>query len=156
MRRAQMEIMGLAIIIILVMLGLLFAVQWLLKSPATKQTQTAKEAEFIGNFLSALPGTTTDCNKRNVGELLRDCALTQGATKCGAQTSCEYAHDIIEDIIKATLEKWNYKYYFQITGASSVETIKFGKACAGAREKKEHPLPVTPGFNIKLSLEICG
>lgn len=156
-KRGQMEIMGLAIIVILISIGLLFAVQWMLKAPS-KKVQTAKESVFAANYLSALLGTTTECNKRTVRDLLQDCALTQGATKCAEQTSCEYAHDIMEKIFDSTLEKWNYDYYFFVTGSAiEQESLKFGKGpCKGARERKEHPLPVTPEFEIKLTLDICG
>ncbi|MEM4246721.1 MAG: hypothetical protein QXR48_00505 [Candidatus Woesearchaeota archaeon] len=154
--KGQMEIMGLAIIIILVMLGLLFTVTWLLKSPATKPVQKAKESVLAANFLSTMLGTTTECNKRTVAELLRDCALTQGATKCGALTSCEYVHNVIEDILNSTMNVWRKDYYFHMTGSSSVESIKFGRECKGEKEGKIAPLPVSPRFEIKLYLDICG
>lgn len=155
-KRGQMEIMGLAIIVILISIGLLFAVQWMLKAPS-KKVETAKESVFAANYLSALLGTTTECNKRTVRDLLQDCALTQGATKCAEQTSCEYAHDIMGKIFNSTLEKWNYDYYFFVTGSAiEQESLKFGNVCKGARERKEHPLPVTPEFEIKLTLDICG
>ncbi len=154
--KGQMEIMGLAIIIILVMLSLLFTVTWLLKAPATKPVQKAKESVLAANFLSTMLGTTTECNKRTVAELLRDCALTQGATKCEALTSCEYAHNAIENIFNSTFKVWKKDYYFHMTGSLSVEGIKFGKECKGEKEGKISPLPVSPGFEIKLYLDICG
>ena len=157
--RAQMEIMGLAIIVILVSLGLLFAVRWMLKAPSA-EPQRAEESVLAANFLSTLLGTTTECNKRTVRDLLQDCALTQGATKCktqsGEQYSCDYARDIIQMLLSETFDKWKLDYYFSMSGnAPQIEDIKFGSPCPGAREKKEHPLPVTPAFEIKLSLEIC-
>ena len=151
-----MEIMGLTIIMILVMLGLLFTVTWLLKSPATKPTQQAKESVLAANFLSTMLATTTECNMRTVGELLRDCALTQGATKCGELTSCEYVKNVIDQMFNSTLKVWKKEYYFHMTGSSAVETMSFGKACKGAKEGKIAPLPVSPRFEIKLYLDICG
>jgi hypothetical protein len=158
-KRSQMEIMGLAIIIILVSLAMLFAVTWML-NPKASQTQKAKESVVAANFLSAMLGTTTDCNKRTVGDLLRDCALTQGASKCEAQTSCEYANDVIGRLFNATLNTWNRDYYFHMTGAPSVEKMTFaGKnkgPCKGAKEGKSQPFSVTPSFEISIALEICS
>ena len=161
MRRAkngQMEIMGLAIIVILVSLGVLFAVQFMLKAPPT-QVQRAKESVLAANFLNTMLGTTdTECNKRTVRELLQDCALTGGTTHCpGGKTSCEEASGIMSMLFERTFKEWKYQYYFAMTGATSVDNpaLKFGKACAGEREQKIHPLPVRPGFEISLKLEIC-
>ncbi|MEM2915897.1 MAG: hypothetical protein QXT19_00860 [Candidatus Woesearchaeota archaeon] len=153
--KGQMEIMGLAIIIILVSLGLLFAVRWMLKPPVV-EPQRVEESVLAANFLSTMLGTTTECNKRTVRDLLQDCALTQGVTKCGGLSSCDYAKKIIEIMLAETFGKWKLNYYFSIRGnAPVIEGIKFGSPCPGAREKKEHPLPVTPTFEIVISLEIC-
>ncbi len=153
--RAQMEIMGLAIIIILVSLGLLFAVRWMLKAPSA-EPQRAEESVLAANFLSTLLGTTTECNKRSVRDLLQDCALTQGATKCEGQSSCDYARNIIKTLLSETFDKWKLDYYFSMSGnMPQIADIKFGSPCPGAREKKGYPLVVTSGFDITISLEIC-
>jgi len=154
-RKGQMEIMGLAIIVILVALGLMFAVQWMLQAPATKQVQRAKESVLAANFLNTMLGTTTECNKRTIRDLLMDCALTQGATKCGGATACEYADGIMQRLFRDTFEEWNLQYHFTMQGASSVAEMEFGDTCTGELEKKVHPLPVKPGFEISLTLEIC-
>jgi hypothetical protein len=154
-RKGQMEIMGLAIIVILVALGLMFAVQWMLQQPSTKQVQRAEEATLAANFLNTMLGTTTECNKRTMRELLMDCALTQGATKCGGASACEYAEGILAQLFRDTFEEWSLRYYFTMQGASSVAEMEFGEPCAGELEEKVHPLPVKPGFEILLSLEIC-
>ncbi len=153
--RGQMEIMGLAIIIILVSLGLLFAVQWMLKAPK-EQVQRAKESVLAANFMNTMLGITTDCNDRTVRELLQDCALTGGITKCGEQTSCAFVQDILQRLFDATFKRWNTKYHFAMSGATHVEQLNFNtQPCPGEREQKKHPLPVLPGFEITLSLEIC-
>jgi len=155
-KRAQMEIMGLAIIMILVALGLLFAVQWMTKSPK-QQVQRAKESVLAANFLNTMLSTTTDCNKRTVRELLQDCALTSGITKCpDGKDSCTESHDIMAQLFDQTFKQWNLKYHFAMKGATPIEQLDFGTApCPGEREQKIHPLPVSPGFEISLTLEIC-
>lgn len=154
-KKAQMEIMGLAIIVILVALGLLFAVQWMLKQPPTKQVQRAKESVLAANFLNTMLGTTTACNDRTMRDLLMDCALTQGATPCGDASACAYAESILPQLFKNTFEAWNMQYHFSMQGAGSVSQMEFGKPCVGELEKKVQPLPVKPGFEISLALEIC-
>lgn len=155
-RKGQMEIMGLAIIVILIALGLLFAVQWMTKAPK-QQVQRAKESVLAANFLNTMLSTTTECNKRTVRELLQDCALTQGITKCpDGKDSCAEAHGIMAALFEQTFTQWNLKHHFTMTGPTSIEQLDFGTTpCPAEREQKIHPLPVSPGFEISLSLEIC-
>lgn len=148
--------MGLAIIVILVSIALLFTLQWVLKSPSVEPVSRAKESVLAANFLNTMLGTTTDCNGREVRELLRNCALTGGVTKCGAKDSCEYSEEIIKELFEKTFDKWNFDYHFDMTGSTYVSNLNFGTiACTGAREQKAHFLPVQPGFEITLTLEIC-
>jgi hypothetical protein len=151
-----MEIMGLAIIVILISLGLLFAVQWMLKAPQ-QQVQRAKESVLAANFLNTMLGTTTDCNQRTIRELLQDCALTGGVAVCpDGRTSCAKAHAVIGSLFEHTFKEWRLQHHFAMQGATPVEQLDFGtQPCPGAREQKSHPLPVRPGFEIKLLLEIC-
>jgi len=154
-RKSQMEIMGLAIIMILVGLGLLFAVQFVLK-PSQDTTARVKESVLAANFLNTILSTNTPCLQRNIKELLQDCALTGGIIEC-PERSCEYAGQQIKQILENTLEVWRKDYKFSITGAPEVSKITFAKGkCTGDKEAKEHPVPIKPGFNIVLRLEICA
>ena len=156
-KRSQMEIMGLVIIVILVAIGMLFAIQFLMKKPVGKETTAVKESTLAANFLNTMLSTTTDCFGRNMRELLQDCALTGGATNCFGMSSCDYAADQLDVMLNTTLGKWNKEYYFSITGAPDVERISFGEECTTCeREAKIHPVPVRPGFEISLRLEIYG
>lgn len=154
-KRSQMEIMGLAIIVILVSIGMLFALMWMLQAPATKPVQRAKESVLIANFLNTAAGVTTECNQRTVRELLRDCALTGGVTTCLGQSSCDYVNSILETMFNETLDAWGYDYYFTVEGTGRTSAINFGEPCPGERERKSAPLPVQPGFEISLVLELC-
>jgi len=155
MAKAQMEIMGLAIVIILVGLGMLFAVQWMLKKPGISPAEAVKESTLAANFLNTMLSTSTDCYDRSVRGLLQDCALTGGRLDCFGQPSCEYVKDIINQMKDGSLDKWQKDYYFSISGSVDVEAIKFGEACKGEYESKRHPVPVRPGFEIVLKLDIC-
>jgi hypothetical protein len=154
--RGQMEIMGLAIIVILITIGLLFALIWMAKTPPA-QLQRAKESVLAANFLNTMLGTTvTDCNDRTTSELLQDCALTGGINKCGEATSCERANEAIRQMLDATLKKWGLKYNLAITGMPVLEQMSFGtEPCKGEREEKTTPLPVEIGLRASLTLQIC-
>jgi hypothetical protein len=151
-----MEIMGLAIIVILVTIGLLFALIWMTKTPPA-QVQRAKESVLAANFLNTLLGTAVpDCYDRTIGELLQDCALTNGINKCGDLTSCGQAQKTTQELLDGTLKKWGLDYHFTVRGTPSVEELSFStQPCKGEREEKTTPLPVEIGLRINLTLQIC-
>jgi len=153
---AQMEIMGLAIVVILIGLGMLFAVTFVLKKPAGDTAARVKESTLAANFLNTLLSTNTPCQERTVKELLQDCALTGGIVECPGGKSCEFAQSQIKQILDDTLLAWRKSYRFSVNGSPEVEKISFsGGKCRTDREAKVHPVPVRPGFDITLRLEIC-
>ncbi len=156
-RKSQMEIMGLVIIVILVGLGLLFAVQLVLKkTPTSDQNNRIKESTLAAHFLNTLLSTTTSCQKRSVKELLQDCALARVVTCETGETSCAYAQSTIKSILDTTLHEWRKSYVFSIKGSSEVEKIVLSEGtCLKNKEVKLHPVPVKPGFDIVLKIELC-
>lgn len=156
MKKSQMEIMGLAIIIILLSIGMLFAVKFMLKKPSVDTIKTAKESALAANVLNVLLNTNTPCAHRTIKELLQDCARTGGVIDCGTTKSCTFAKEQITTILDATFQQRNKAYQFSITGAPETQKISATNGqCTNDKEAKQHPLPVTPGFDITLKLELC-
>lgn len=154
--KSQMEIMGLVIIVILVGLALLFAVQFVLTKPKTDPTQQIKESTLAAHFLNTLLSTTTHCQKRSIRELLQDCALARDVACSVGTNSCTYAYDSIKIVLDTTLLEWHKSYLFSIKGSPEVEKITFSNGnCPKEKEVKTHPVPVKPGFDIVLKLELC-
>ncbi|MBI4140580.1 hypothetical protein HY485_01950 [Candidatus Woesearchaeota archaeon] len=154
--KAQMEIMGLAIIILLIGIGLLFALQYALKPTPT--VQKTKESILAANLLTTLLNTNTECHKRMIKELLQDTALGRPIDCPG--TPHDFAKAKISFILDNSLKKWNKRYDFSIEGSDATKDItssstQRGKACTGERESKTHLLTITPGFDISLKLDIC-
>ncbi len=156
-----MEIFGLVIIVILLAMGLLFAVVILTKAP-TREVERVKESVQAANFLNTMMGTTSiGCGKRTVRELLQDCATANaewvGASTCetGGST-CELAQKMITRMLNETLGKWGKNYRFFITGTEAAEKIKAESGpCTGEREGSTRPEKVRPGLDITLTLQIC-
>lgn len=159
-KRAQMEIMGLAIIVLLIGIGLLFALQYSLKKPTTT-VQKTKESILAANLLTTLLNTNTECNNRMIKELLQDCVLGR-PIDCGEPTPkpCDFVKAKTQFILQKTLKQWNKKYDFKIEGSDATKDItssstQKAKACKGERESKTHLLTITAGFDISLKLDIC-
>jgi|SRR3989338_6568853 len=156
-KKSQMEIVGLALIVVLVGLVLLFAVQYTFKKP--QQTiQKAKEKTTAENFLSAMLKTNTLCQKRTIGELIQDCALARMMDCGNSQDSCLNAKTTIQYLLENTIKKWNKQYRFIIDGAENTNSLHFESsttACKGEKASATRPFTITAGFDVTIKLDIC-
>lgn len=157
-RKGQMEILGIAIVIILVLTGFLFAIQWMAKPSRVEEVHRAKESVLAANFINTLLGTSTDCGSRPLRDVLQDCALTGGAEQCpDGKNSCDYAQVFIKDMLDKTFGVRKLRHHFFMTGTANVERLQFGTTpCPGEREQKTHAVPLgVGGLAINIALEIC-
>lgn len=164
MSRGQMEIFGLVMIVILVSLGLLFAVVVLTKAPSQQVTKL-KESLQAANVLHAAMGTTAQgCGGRTVRELVQDCSLASvvggrviGASTCAdGQNTCQKADSIITQLLERSLGDWGKTYEFFIVGTDTASTINSSNGvCSGVREGTIRPEKVRPGLDVNLTLYVC-
>ena len=156
LNKAQMEIFGLVIIVILISIGLLFAIVILTKEPS-REVQRVKESVQAANFLNTIVWTTSlGCGKRTVKGLLQDCSLTNSFCDDGLTHTCDLAHEMIVTMLDTTLGEWGKNYKFYINGTQNVEHITAeAGTCKGEREGHTKTEKVTPGLDIELTLFIC-
>jgi len=112
--KAQMEIMGLVLIVILIAIAMLFTLQFvILKQPtAIKKTYTRST---LTNMVDAILNTNTECREINFRSLLQDCASSFEGSRinCFGSDSCEYVEDELNKIFDNTLRKWNIAFVIQ-------------------------------------------
>lgn len=170
-RHGQFEIMGLAIIVILVTLGMLFALSTLGGQEPSIQ-QTFEQKRLAVDFLKASLDTQAPaCGKATLRELFQDCAQAR-TIRCiketGAeQNSCQFLKAAYKTLFDQTLETYKQRYFFKVEGPCIGEAsgqlcdITQGniasppQPCPGEREISIQPLPTRIG-TITLTLEICG
>jgi len=171
--KAQTEIFGLIVIVLLVTVGLLFAVGFLVKKPPATLKQDYQSSEVGYNTLAAIlgtnivdvqAGTPTFCHQLTVTELIQDCAENNPSYQlsCGASASPELSCEYIEKLIngtffRETLDKWHYKY--QLTIKSSVPSaptvIKVLKNAECTERKRITYIVPSKIGDLEIYLDLC-
>lgn len=156
-RKAQTEVMGLAIIVIIAIAGILFAANF-----AQSKKEASYKEEFTGTYLAynaayVFLGTTSrDCGKLAMSELLQDCAHNNAGLRitCGALDSCDYAEQEAKEIFGKTLGEWNTGYEFTVYSGNT-KIFSVGKGCIGSN-KKSKQFPINSGEDaLIVSMAIC-
>lgn len=161
-KKSQMEIMGLAIIIILITLGVLFVVQFVVLREPSDIKKTFTETQMAANMLNSILKTTSkDCYDSTIVQLLKDCAehsqSPSGLVRCeNDASSCEYANSTIDYIFNKTLVVWgNRSFYFKsYVGASDI-ILEKGRLCTGEVESKQSFISTDAGI-LTIRLDLCS
>lgn len=151
----QMEIMGLVIIMILIMIGVLFAIYFVFQKPSSDLATSFKESQLTANMLNTMLGVTTDCHDASMTQLLQDCAATASIRCPNNLNSCRYADVILGTIFNKTLTAWKRTFHFSISGSAGVASLEQGSECRGEFESKSRPIPISGGGTIVLKLNLC-
>jgi hypothetical protein len=92
-KKSQFEILGLAIVIILITLGILFVIRFVVLKEPSKLRYDYTRTEMASNMLNTLLRTDTDCKRKSMTELFQDCA-SYNRIECEydgiPMNSCEY------------------------------------------------------------------
>lgn len=173
-RKAQMEIVGLVVIVILITLGMLFFAMFAVKESPQKKVFTRKG--LAASTMTALMKTTVsepDCSENIVKlqmekDVLDDCAkhfrYETSYYTCKGMHSCNYFRLMAEDLLNQTLGGWNKNYELQVwlnnPDGEDEEIILPRIAAGGGCEKKERdtsrPFPLsTDAGTVNSILYLC-
>jgi hypothetical protein len=123
-----MEIIGLAIILILVVVGLLFFAYSNQRKVDPKQDLI--DTQMSQSMLNAMMQSTTDCGP-DLFRTLQDCYGKNDL--CGGD-SCGYAESKIAEIMEGTLNKWKKPYMFYAE-ADGERMLELSEECSDLSEK---------------------
>ena len=126
-KKAQMEMVGLVIIVIMLTLGMLFFAIFTFKEETEKKVFTREELAY--STISAIVKTTVESGvcegnfRPNIGqELLEDCVHNYinspdgySLYRCDNSHSCIFLEKTIGDLLTITLGEWNKRYQFRST-----------------------------------------
>src|SRR3989338_4849554 len=181
-RKSQMEIMGLAVIVILLTLGSLFVIQFVVLKPQSEIKKTFTQTQTAANTLTALLRTSTGCKGTTIIGLLDDCAKhpssdtnnricclnSDSADPCvseppppgktvNGKDSCAKASELIEDILKNSLQNYGISNYeFRIINEDyyqPIDPIRAGE-CLQSKESKQAYFRTSAGV-VTIYLDVC-
>src|SRR3989344_1166818 len=176
-RKAQMEMIGLVVIVILITIGILFMAQFALKETPTKKIFTRKG--LATSTMSTIMKTTivneSGCffveeAPQLEGRILDDCAANRELPdsyfnyRCRGMDSCKFMGQFIAERLNETLNSWNKNYQFNsylIRGTEKVDLITpISSSRGGCPPTKDRdtssPYPLnTPSGLVESILYIC-
>jgi len=149
-RRAQMETIGITIIVVLVLIGVMFGLQFVLKGEPSDVGKIYRQSNLAANFLSALAGTTP----YQYDEL----TFTQYVQKCAEEEpiigpNCGKTSIAAADVLTATFGSWQNYYFTLKKGTTDMITPK-GNICSGDIDSKSYPIPTRAG-TVTMKLDLC-
>jgi len=160
--KAQMEMMGLAVIVILLTLGMFFVVKFTLLKEPSDQVQTFQQRQIASGFLSTLLTSNAGCGGTSTfARLVEEIPNEFSLLNCQNTDLEDYFGDSVTIILGKTLDVWNFKYeffvLFPLGVPDYVEDIKINNECDETllqAESKTFPIPSDYGI-IRVGLKIC-
>lgn len=155
MKRAQMEILGLAIVVVLILVATIFVVRFLVLKSPTDYRKGFISSELASNMLNTfLKVSSKDCSHLTMTELLQDCAQGKSIVCDNGEDSCKFAELTAKKIFEATFDKWNMNYEFLAYTDANSPLIKLGKRCKVEKRSKLFPIP-TNIATMYTKLDVC-
>ncbi|MBI2666155.1 hypothetical protein HYX13_00935 [Candidatus Woesearchaeota archaeon] len=151
-KKAQMEIIGLVVVVILITLGLLFLAIFALRNDEGKKVEVLKglATSTMGALMKSSVSPQEGCaggavtlkDQPHLGEdILEDCAVyfeeygeeenVDGYSDyhCASVHSCNFFQDTAEKLLASTLGEWQYQYEFHALLLQSEDCKTFPSRC---------------------------
>jgi hypothetical protein len=155
-KKAQTEIIGIAIIVLLLVIGLFFMIGQRLK-PKDSQKGSFVDPKLAQSFLNSLMKTKTAQNVI-VSDIIKDC-FSNRKDLCGSSKNCcEYAEETMKNALEATLLKQERSYRLTVEkkGADKLIADIATEGCGDFSEKEQpgfYYIPPPPPIIVRL--DIC-
>jgi len=161
MKKSQMEIMGLVMIVILLSLVILVVLQFIIRQPASTVKEEYYHSQLATNTLNALLRTTSEsCKGYDMTGLFKDCVENYDNNNLiiceDGKNSCSYVEGAVKTILEGSLGALNKKHNLTVANSRGAGIVSIGNsACIGRRESSNpQPLSTDKGL-MQIVLYIC-
>jgi len=160
--RAQLEMIGLIIIVIIVITSLLIFTVYKISNPHRRiQSRYMNKAIATNMLISITKTNVEECHNISLAELIIDCAKTYHTITCYDYTSCEVANKTIFNILNKTLIDWEMSFNLSIE-KTPISFVNLG--CTSRVKEKVQGFEVlslypnqtgNPQSKVDITLDIC-
>lgn len=163
-KKSQQELLGFAVVVMLIAVGLLFVIGFYVLSPQVDSRTTYLHKQVATNMNDALLETTTTCRSQTVRELLLACVndnepiCPPSDTLLGPEQvyACDYLSEFITHRLNETLDVWGYDYEYSIrydttSSQNYVIPLKTNRISRAGCEQQRSPLTL-PGANRPVNI----
>jgi len=160
-KKAQTEAIGLAVIVILISLAIIFALAFSLRQKPTIK-ETYLKAQLASNTLNALLKSDVECydtagNPYSMSDLIQDCIVywnqRQNQINCSGTPSQDFVQEKIDSLLSETLKEWKKSYNLTIGIGEQVYFSFANGDQKGSKEVETYPLNTFKGI-VLITLEI--
>lgn len=159
-----MEIMGLAIVVVLALVGMLFAVKYMAsgETPRAEASDRQLSTAFLNTMLADKLEVAGCKQGVELKELFQDCTAPTEPdlrnTCSDGKTYCDKAKEVSEQLLKDTFEKRHKTYEFRVyTSSQATPIIGIQDGCKpdSDRAQSTYPMP-TKYETVFLTLALCS
>ncbi|MFA6088891.1 MAG: hypothetical protein WC755_03430 [Candidatus Woesearchaeota archaeon] len=160
-KKAQAEGIGLVMIVAFLVFAMLIAMVYFVSQQKKSLVAEHTMNSLTANFLTSMFRTTTGCGSYSITELAIDCSFNPPTIDCGGiSDSCGFMNETISNIFNQTLNKWNERYKFDISGLNQTIYFEHGDceniSAGGGSTPSTLPIPVVDtGKTLYATLTLC-
>lgn len=165
LKKGQMEMMGLALIVILISIAMLFVIKFVILEKPADYKKEFTQKEVASNFINTLLETTNpDCLDLTFNELFQlkaeGVASNRNCQDPLDRKADEYLEDTVTEILVDTLEAWNTRYYFvaQTDELPPRKIYERSTKCPGQKDQGQFAIPIdaSGATTLYVILDVCS
>jgi hypothetical protein len=157
--KAQMEMIGLAVVVILLALGIFFVTKFTLFREAPEQVPSFQRRQLVSSFTSTLLSSNAGCDSATFTDLLEEMQNTFTSLNCGTDLRTHFIASTGK-ILNETLNNWGYTYKLEVRFDTDsvldiVDELDNGCSTKPQSEFKLFPIPSRYGPDVRVIMKIC-
>jgi hypothetical protein len=150
--KAQLEVMGLAMIVVIISVGFIFVTQFSGDKKDTSLIEEYTSRQISTTYLEALlKSNAVGCHKADVETLLRDCAGTKEIVCEDGTKSCNFLNRTLTDLFRTTLVNWTQEFRF----SASLTPLSYRNGECNLYEEPNYVLMPTESGVMNVQMVIC-
>ena len=160
-RSGQGEILGLAVVVVLVVVGFMLAIRLGGTGDGASTKDVVTDRKMASAMINVMLHSNLDCKDITLSEVIQDCANDASTFEyCGSprRLACYEAENVTAAMLDRTLRKWGRGYLFKVYTKSDEKFehsyLDCGTTLSNA-EKERFPMPTKSG-PIYIELTICA